>query len=94
MRLVPTDPAQRSLCRVDDAGVNSNWLRHRHRAPEQGDGQVRRDSAEYQRAHSEARELVAAYLRDIGATRVDDGEVAPLSPIPSARVALARRSAA
>jgi hypothetical protein len=74
--------------------VNANWLRHRHRSPEQGEGQVRRDSAEYERAHSEACELVAAYLHDVGATRADDGEVAPVSPIPSERIALARRSAA
>jgi hypothetical protein len=74
--------------------VNANWLRNRHRSTAQTDGEVRRDSAEYQQAHSEARALVADYLRDIGTTRTSDDGVAPASPIPSTRIALARRSAA
>jgi hypothetical protein len=75
--------------------VNANWLRHRH-GPSEQDGAERRDSAEYQRAHTEACALVAAYLRDIGAADGgdDDVDVLPASPIPSTRIALARRSAA
>ncbi len=76
-----------------------NWLRHRSpsadaSAPGPGAGEQRRDSAEYQRAHREARQLVAAYLQDIGATLGAQEELASPSAVPSARIALARRSAA
>ncbi|HVV59499.1 MAG TPA: hypothetical protein VHC45_14155 [Gaiellaceae bacterium] len=53
-----------------------------------------RDSADYQRAHREARQLVAAYLQEITVTRSAQNELAWASIVPSARIALARRSAA
>jgi hypothetical protein len=76
------------------------WLRT-HRAPLGGSvapahtvDQQRRDSAEYHRAHSEARQLVAAYLQEITVTRSAQSELASPALLPSARIELARRSAA
>jgi hypothetical protein len=75
-----------------------SWLRARRSpsgspAPTHAGDAQRRDSAEYRQAHSEARQLIAAYLRDVSVTR-SASELAAPSLMPSARIELARRSAA
>jgi hypothetical protein len=73
------------------------WLRtHRSSTggPDVPPSRPARDSAEYQRAHREARQLLAAYLREIDLTRTAQVELSSPSLLPSARIELARRSAA
>lgn len=76
------------------------WLRtHRppvggSAAPPSGAGGDGRDAAAYEQAHSEARRLVAAYLHEVSVTRSAQAELASPAALPSARIELARRSAA